>query len=145
MGALSALIIGPCVTAPLIGALLYIASSKDYVLGGFALFALGFGMGTPLLALGTSATSLIKKVGPYLDLVNKFFGLLFFIVGIFTQIHTAFLIGVGLSILAVLIFCLGLLADLLKQILSDPVMQEPTKEDIARWEFKSKKIPPSPR
>jgi len=82
MGALSALIIGPCVTAPLIGALLYIASSKDYVLGGFALFALGFGMGTPLLALGTSATSLIKKVGPYLDLVNKFFGLLFFIVGI---------------------------------------------------------------
>ena len=61
MGLLSALIIGPCVTAPLIGALMYIATTKDYILGGFALFALGFGMGTPLLALGTSATTLVKK------------------------------------------------------------------------------------
>ena len=82
MGSLSALIIGPCVTAPLIGALIYIASSKDYILGGFALFSLGFGMGTPLLALGTSATTLLKKIGPYLDLINKFFGLLFVIVAI---------------------------------------------------------------
>ena len=82
MGLLSALIIGPCVTAPLIGALMYIATTKDYILGGFALFALGFGMGTPLLALGTSATTLLKKIGPYLDLTNKIFGLLFIIVAI---------------------------------------------------------------
>ena len=82
MGALSALIIGPCVTAPLIGALIYIASTNDYILGGFALFALGFGMGTPLLALGTSATTLVKKIGPYLDMTNKIFGLLFVIVAI---------------------------------------------------------------
>ena len=82
MGALSALIVGPCVTAPLIGALVYIASSKDYILGGFALFALGLGMGTPLLILGTSAATLMKKIGPYLDLINKFFGLLFIIVAI---------------------------------------------------------------
>ncbi|MED5430288.1 MAG: protein-disulfide reductase DsbD [Pseudomonadota bacterium] len=82
MGSLSALIIGPCVTAPLIGALIYIASTNDYVLGGFALFALGFGMGTPLLALGTSATTLVKKIGPYLDITNKIFGLLFITVAI---------------------------------------------------------------
>ena len=82
MGSLSALIVGPCVTAPLIGALIYIASSKDYVIGGFALFSMGLGMGMTLLILGTSASKIIKKVGPYLDITNKFFGLLFFIVAI---------------------------------------------------------------
>ena len=82
MGVLSAFIIGPCVTAPLIGALIYITSSNDFILGGFVLFTLGLGMGTPLLVLGTSASRILKIVGPYLEYVNRFFGLLFLIVAI---------------------------------------------------------------
>ena len=82
MGILSALIVGPCVTAPLIGALIYIASSGDILLGGLALFAMGIGMGTPLLALGTSASKLMTIIGIYLPLINKFFGILFLVVAV---------------------------------------------------------------
>lgn len=82
MGILSALIVGPCVTAPLIGALIYIASSGDVILGGLALFAMGLGIGTPLLVLGTSASKLMKKIGIYLPLINKLFGILFLVVAI---------------------------------------------------------------
>ena len=82
MGVLSALIVGPCVTAPLIGALIYIASSGDVILGGSALFAMGLGMGAPLLILGTSASKLMKKIGVYLPLINKFFGVLFLVVAV---------------------------------------------------------------
>ena len=70
MGILSALIVGPCVTAPLIGALIYIASTGDILVGGLALFALGIGMGTPLIALVQRL--LISRIGPYLELVNYF-------------------------------------------------------------------------
>ena len=82
MGSLSALIVGPCVTAPLIGALVYIASTNNYIIGATALFSLGVGMGLPLLILGTSASELMKKIGPYLEFVNKIFGILFLIVAV---------------------------------------------------------------
>ena len=82
MGLLSALIVGPCVTAPLIGALIYIASTGDAFVGGLALFFLGLGMGTPLIILGSSTTKLISKIGPYLELVNYFFGMLFVFVSV---------------------------------------------------------------
>ena len=82
MGIISALIVGPCVTAPLIGALIYIASTGDVIVGGLALFALGIGMGTPLIILGSTTTKLISKIGRYLELVNYFFGILFLIVSI---------------------------------------------------------------
>ena len=74
MGALSALIVGPCVAAPLAGALLYIAQTKDAVLGGVALFAMGLGMGAPLLAIGLFSRSLLPKTGPWMEAVKKFFG-----------------------------------------------------------------------
>ena len=74
MGALSALIVGPCVAAPLAGALLYIAQTKDAVLGGAALFAMGLGMGAPLLAVGVFSRSLLPKAGPWMEAVKKFFG-----------------------------------------------------------------------
>jgi len=74
MGALSALIVGPCVAAPLAGALLYIAQTKDAVLGGVALFAMGLGMGAPLLAVGVFSRSLLPKAGPWMEAVKKFFG-----------------------------------------------------------------------
>ena len=74
MGALSALIVGPCVAAPLAGALLYIAQTKDAVLGGAALFAMGLGMGAPLLAVGVFSRSFLPKTGPWMEAIKKFFG-----------------------------------------------------------------------
>ena len=76
MGFLSALIVGPCVTAPLIAALVYIAQTKDVVLGGMSLFALGLGMGTPLLIIGTSAGKILPKAGAWMDNVKAGFGIM---------------------------------------------------------------------
>lgn len=76
MGALSAVIMGPCVAAPLAGALLYIGQTHDAVLGGTALFTLALGMGAPLLLIGTSAGVLLPKAGAWMDGVKRFFGVL---------------------------------------------------------------------
>ncbi len=76
MGALSALIVGPCVAAPLAGALLYIAQTGDAALGGAALFAMALGMGAPLLVVGVFSRSLLPKAGPWMEAVKKFFGVL---------------------------------------------------------------------
>ena len=76
MGALSAIIMGPCVAAPLAGALLYIGQTHDAVLGVVALFALALGMGAPLLLIGTSAGVLLPKAGAWMDGVKRFFGVL---------------------------------------------------------------------
>ncbi len=74
MGALSALIVGPCVAAPLAGALIYIGQTGDAVLGGLALFALGLGMGIPLLVIGASAGKLLPKAGIWMNSVKAGFG-----------------------------------------------------------------------
>jgi len=74
MGALSALIVGPCVAAPLAGALLYIAQTKDALLGGSALFAMALGMGAPLLLVGVFSRSFLPKPGGWMEAVKKFFG-----------------------------------------------------------------------
>ena len=76
MGALSALIVGPCVAAPLAGALLYLSQTGDVVLGGTALFAMAWGMGVPLLVMGASAGKLMPKAGAWMDGVKHFFGVL---------------------------------------------------------------------
>ncbi len=76
MGALSALIVGPCVAAPLAGALIYIGQTGDAVLGGAALFSLGLGMGLPLIAVGTSAGKLLPKAGLWMNTVKAVFGVL---------------------------------------------------------------------
>jgi len=76
MGALSALIVGPCVAAPLAGALLYISQTHDVVLGGSALFAMALGMGLPLLLLGASAGALLPKAGAWMEGVKQSFGVL---------------------------------------------------------------------
>ena len=76
MGALSAVIMGPCVAAPLAGALLYIGQTHDAVLGGAALFTLALGMGAPLLLIGTSAGVLLPRAGAWMDGVKRFFGVL---------------------------------------------------------------------
>jgi thiol:disulfide interchange protein DsbD len=74
MGALSAVIVGPCVAAPLAGALLYIAKTGDAVLGGVALFVMAIGMGVPLLVVATSARHLLPKSGPWMTAVRHVFG-----------------------------------------------------------------------
>ncbi len=76
MGFLSALIVGPCVTAPLVGALIYIANTGDALLGGLALFTLSMGMGTPLLIIGASAGKFLPHAGAWMDAVKAVFGVL---------------------------------------------------------------------
>lgn len=76
MGALSALIIGPCVAAPLAGTLLFISHTRDVVIGGSALFAMAAGMSIPLLLVGASAGTLLPRAGAWMDAVKRFFGVL---------------------------------------------------------------------
>ena len=76
MGALSAIIMGPCVAAPLAGALLYIGQTHDALLGGLALFVMALGMGVPLLLIGTSAGALLPKAGAWMESVKQFFGVM---------------------------------------------------------------------
>ena len=76
MGVLSALIVGPCVAAPLAGALLYIAQTGNATLGGAALFVMALGMGAPLIAVGVAARSVLPKVGPWMEGVKKAFGVM---------------------------------------------------------------------
>jgi thiol:disulfide interchange protein DsbD len=76
MGAISALIVGPCVAAPLAGALVYISQTRDVVIGGSALFAMAVGMSVPLLLVGISAGSLLPRAGVWMESVKRFFGVL---------------------------------------------------------------------
>jgi thiol:disulfide interchange protein DsbD len=76
MGAISALIVGPCVAAPLAGALVYISQTRDVVIGGSALFAMALGMSIPLLLVGLSAGSLLPRAGMWMEAVKRFFGVL---------------------------------------------------------------------
>lgn len=77
LGALSALLVGPCMTAPLAGGLLYIAQTGNALFGGLALFALGLGIGLPLLLLVTVGNRFLPKPGPWMNLLKGVFGFLF--------------------------------------------------------------------
>ncbi len=83
MGIISALIVSPCVAAPLAGALLYISQTRDVVLGGIALFALSIGMGVPLLLIGASAGHVLPKAGVWMTAVRNLFGVIMLAVAIF--------------------------------------------------------------
>lgn len=76
MGVVSALIVSPCVSAPLAGALLYISQTRDVVLGGSALYAMAWGMSLPLLLVGVSAGSLLPRAGSWMTAVKALFGVL---------------------------------------------------------------------
>ncbi|MFO1221176.1 MAG: protein-disulfide reductase DsbD [Burkholderiaceae bacterium] len=82
MGALSAVIVSPCVSAPLAGALVFIGQTRDVALGGSALFSLSAGMSVPLLLVGASAGAWLPKSGPWMMSVKRFFGVLLFGVAI---------------------------------------------------------------
>ncbi|MCH7370265.1 MULTISPECIES: protein-disulfide reductase DsbD [Aeromonas] len=74
MGMISGLVCSPCTTAPLSGALIYVAQSGDLWLGGAALYALSLGMGLPLLLLGTSGGKLLPRAGAWMDVIKQLFG-----------------------------------------------------------------------
>ena len=83
MGVISALIVSPCVAAPLAGALLYIGQTHDVILGGVALFALSIGMGVPLLLIGASAGHVLPKAGVWMTAVRDFFGVIMLAIAIY--------------------------------------------------------------
>ncbi len=76
MGILSALVVSPCVSAPLAGALVYLSTTGDALLGGSALLALGLGMGAPLIVLGTTGASVLPKAGAWMNQIKALFGIL---------------------------------------------------------------------
>jgi thiol:disulfide interchange protein DsbD len=84
MGFLSALIMGPCVAAPLAGALVYIGQSGDALLGGAALFVMSMGMGLPLLVIGTGAGKYMPKPGGWMDAIKAMFGVVMLALAIWT-------------------------------------------------------------
>lgn len=84
MGGLSALIVSPCVAAPLAGALVYLSQTRNVWLGGTALFSLAAGMSVPLLLMGASAGALLPRAGGWMDEVKRFFGLLLLGVALWT-------------------------------------------------------------
>lgn len=84
MGGVSALIVSPCVAAPLAGALVYLSQTRDVALGGSALFALASGMSIPLLLLGASAGTWLPKAGAWMNDVKRFFGVLLLAVAVWT-------------------------------------------------------------
>jgi thiol:disulfide interchange protein DsbD len=107
MGALSAIIMGPCVAAPLAGALLYIGQTHDAVLGGVALFALAMGMGAPLLLIGTSAGVLLPRAGAWMEAVKRFFGVMLLALAIWI-IQPLLPIGVQMMLWAALLIFSGI-------------------------------------
>ena len=84
MGGVSALIVSPCVAAPLAGALVYLSQTRDVALGGTALFCLAAGMSMPLILVGASAGALLPRAGAWMDEVKRFFGLLLLGVALWT-------------------------------------------------------------
>ncbi|MFT4059541.1 MAG: protein-disulfide reductase DsbD [Legionella sp.] len=96
MGCLSTLILSPCVTAPLIGVLTYIAESKNILLGSLTLFILGLGMGTPLLLIGTSAGKWLPETGRWMNTIKNIFGVLFLAVAISLISRIAPILSMGL-------------------------------------------------
>ena len=82
MGVFSTLVVSPCVSAPLVGVLTYIANSGNVVLGGSALLAMGLGMGIPLLLVGTTAGKLLPKSGAWMDQVKHVFGFMMLVMAV---------------------------------------------------------------
>ena len=105
MGALSAIIMSPCVAAPMAGALLYIGKTHDAVLGGSALFVLALGMGAPLLLIGTSAGTLLPKAGAWMESVKRFFGVVMLALAIWIIMPVIPVMAQMLLWAALLIFC----------------------------------------
>ncbi|MEP7298971.1 MAG: protein-disulfide reductase DsbD [Burkholderiales bacterium] len=108
MGGLSALIVSPCVAAPLAGALVYLSQTRDVLLGGSALFSLAAGMSVPLLLVGASAGAILPRTGPWMNEVKRFFGLLLLGVALWT-VQSLLLATVALALWGVLLISAAVL------------------------------------
>ena len=128
MGFLSALIVGPCVAAPMAGALIYIGQSGDALLGGLALFVMSLGMGVPLLVIGTTAGKYMPRPGGWMENVTAFFGVMMLGVAIWMLSRIVPEV-VSMSLWAILIVASSVYAGAL----------EPLKQDAKGWQklFKS--------
>ena len=82
IGAISALVVSPCVSAPLAGSLLYISTTQDAVMGGIALFALGLGMGIPLILVAIGGRKYLPSTGHWMNAVKAFYGVMLLAVAI---------------------------------------------------------------
>jgi thiol:disulfide interchange protein DsbD len=102
MGLFSAIIVGPCITAPLVGALIFISQTQDWQLGGMALFALGLGMGVPLMLIGTSAGKLLPRAGGWMDTVKAVFGVVLLGVAIWL-LERILPVGITMALIAALL------------------------------------------
>jgi len=87
MGAISALVVSPCVTVPLAGVLIYIAQTGDQLIGGVALYSLAFGMGIPLLLVGVGGHKLLPKSGAWMNTVKAVFGVVMLAVALYISKH----------------------------------------------------------
>ncbi len=110
MGGISSLIVGPCVAAPLAGALVYISQTRDVVLGGTALFSMAVGMSVPLLLLGLSAGALLPRAGAWMTHVKHAFGVMLLAVAVWMvapvlPMSVVMLLTAGVLVVAA--FCLG--------------------------------------
>lgn len=103
MGALSALIVGPCVAAPLAGALVYISQTRNVIIGGSALFVMALGMSVPLLLLGLSAGTLLPRAGQWMKVVKPLFGVVMLALALWmvASLIPAWLLMEGWGLLAV--------------------------------------------
>jgi len=104
MGFLSALIVGPCVAAPLAGALIYIGQSGDALLGGAALFVMSLGMGVPLLLIGTTAGRYMPRPGVWMQNITAFFGVLLLGVAIW-MLSRILLSSITMALWMLLVIC----------------------------------------
>jgi thiol:disulfide interchange protein DsbD len=114
MGLLSALIVGPCVAAPLAGALIYIGQSGDALLGGAALFVMSIGMGVPLLIIGAGAGKFMPRPGAWMDGVKNFFGVVLLGVAIW-MLSRVVPIEVTMILSSVLLIASAVVFDLFEQ------------------------------
>ncbi len=108
MGGVSALIVSPCVAAPLAGALVYLSQTRDVWLGGTALFSLAAGMSVPLLLVGASAGALLPRAGAWMDEVKRAFGILLLGVALYT-VQTVLPASLVLALWGVLAFIAAVL------------------------------------
>ncbi len=104
MGGVSALIVSPCVAAPLAGALVYLSQTRDVWLGGTALFSLAAGMSIPLLLVGASAGALLPRAGGWMTEVKRLFGLLLLGVALWT-VQSILPAGLVLALWGALMIC----------------------------------------
>lgn len=106
MGILSTLIVSPCVTAPLVGVLLYVAQTGDKIIGASSLFMMGIGMGIPLLLIGSSAGRFLPKTGPWMEAIKKLMGIVMLAIAVWMLSRivspnvTAILVGIICLIVA---------------------------------------------